>query len=336
MGARVAVAGASGYAGGELLRLLAGHPDVEIVSVTGHSQAGAALVSVHPQLVSLGHLTLAATGPAPLADADLVFLALPHGESAALAARLPATVKIVDLGADHRLCSAAAWADYYGGPHAGAWTYGLPELPGQRTAVTAADRVANTGCYAVATILALAPLVAAGLADPSDVVVVAASGTSGAGRGLKPHLLASEVMGSVSPYKVGAHQHVPEIKQATGARSLSLTPLLAPMPRGILATVTARPARAGVTLADVRAALAYPDEPFVHLLPEGTWPRTAATLGSNAAHLQAALDRDSGRIVVTSAIDNLGKGSAGQAVQCANLMLGLPETAGLTANGVAP
>ncbi len=336
MGARVAVAGASGYAGGELLRLLAGHPDVEIVSVTGHSQAGTPLVSVHPQLVSLGHLTLGATGPDTLADADLVFLALPHGESAALAARLPATVKVVDLGADHRLRSAAAWADYYGGAHAGTWTYGLPELPGQRAAVTAADRVANTGCYAVATILALAPLVAAGLADPADVVVVAASGTSGAGRGAKTHLLASEVMGSVSPYKVGAHQHVPEIKQATGARSLSMTPLLAPMPRGILATVTARPARAGVTLADVRAALAYPDEPFVHLLPEGAWPRTAATLGSNAAQLQAALDRDSGRIIVTSAIDNLGKGAAGQAVQCANLMLGLPEAAGLTVNGVAP
>jgi N-acetyl-gamma-glutamyl-phosphate reductase len=336
MGARVAVAGASGYAGGEVLRLLAGHPDVEIVSVTGHSQAGTPLVSVHPQLVSLAHLTLGATGPDTLADADLVFLALPHGESAALAAQLPATVKIVDLGADHRLRSATAWADYYGGPHAGTWTYGLPELPGHRAAVTAADRVANTGCYAVATILALAPLVAAGLADPEDVVVVAASGTSGAGRGAKTHLLASEVMGSLRPYKVGAHQHVPEIKQATGARSLSMTPVLAPMPRGILATVTARPARAGVSLADVRAALAYPDEPFVHLLPDGAWPRTAATLGSNAAQLQATLDRDSGRIIVTSAIDNLGKGAAGQAVQCANLMLGLPETAGLTANGVAP
>jgi N-acetyl-gamma-glutamyl-phosphate reductase len=249
---------------------------------------------------------------------------------------LPATVKVVDLGADHRLHSATAWADYYGGPHAGAWTYGLPELPGQRTAIAAADRVANTGCYAVATILALAPLIAAGLADPEDVVVVAASGTSGAGRSAKVHLLASEVIGSLTPYKVGAHQHVPEIKQASGARTLSMTPVLAPMPRGILATVTARPAHAGVTLAEARAALAYAGEPFVRLLPEGVWPQTGATFGANTAHLQVTIDRDSGRLIVVSAIDNLGKGAAGQAVQCANLMLGLPESTGLSVNGVAP
>jgi N-acetyl-gamma-glutamyl-phosphate reductase len=335
MGARVAVAGASGYAGGELLRLLAGHPDLEVVTVTGHSQAGEPLVSVHPHLVSLSGLVLRATGPEVLADVDLVFLALPHGESATLARRLPASVKVVDLGADHRLHSAAAWADYYGGPHAGAWTYGLPELPGQREAIAASGRVANTGCYAVATILALAPLIAAGLVDADDVVVVAASGTSGAGRSLKPHLMASEVMGSVLPYRVGAHQHVPEIKQATGAATLSLTPLLAPMPRGILATVTARPL-GQVTNEDIRSALSYVDEPFVHLLPEGSWPSTGATLGSNSAYLQATTDRDSGRIVVASAIDNLGKGAAGQAVQCANLMLGLSETVGLAANGVAP
>ncbi len=317
MGARVAVAGASGYAGGELLRLLAGHPDLEIVAATAHSQVGAPLVSVHPQLAL--DLTLTATEPATLADADLVFLALPHGESAALAAALPAAVKVVDLGSDHRET----------------WVYGLPELPGRRAAIAAADRVANTGCYAVATILALAPLIAAGLADPSDVVVVAASGTSGAGRSLQPHLLATEVMGSLLPYRVGTHQHVPEIKQATGARTLSMTPILAPMPRGILATVTAL-GLPGATPAAVREALAYPGEPFVRLLPEGVWPATAATLGSNAVHLQSTVDGDSGRIIVTSAIDNLGKGAAGQAVQCANLMLGLPETAGLTAHGVAP
>src|SRR2546423_8683188 len=331
MGAWVAVAGASGYAGGELLRMLAGHPDVEIVAATGHERAGEPLVAVHPHLALA--LALRATEPAALSDADLVFLALPHGQSAALAAALPATTKVVDLGADHRLHSGAAWADYYGGPHAGAWTYGLPELPGERAAIKAADRVANTGCYAVATILALAPLIAAGLADPEDVVVVAASGTSGAGRGLKAHLLASEVMGSVLPYRVGVHQHVPEIKQATGARSLSLTPLLAPMPRGILATVTARPL-GGV--GRVRDALGYDGEPFVRLLPEGIWPSTASTLGSNAAQLQSTVDGDSGRIIVTCAIDNLGKGAAGQAVQCANLMLGLPETTGLSAHGVAP
>ena len=337
MGTRVAVAGASGYAGGELLRLIAGHPELELVAAAAHSQAGAPVRSVHPHLVGLGGLTFSVADPAALAAADLVFLALPHGESAALAAALPPTTKVVDLGADHRLADPAAWRRYYGGAHAGTWTYGLPELPGQRQRVAAAVRVANTGCYAVATILALAPLIAAGLADPDDVVVVAASGTSGAGRATKPHLLATEVMGDLSPYKVGAHQHVPEIKQATGARGLSFTPVLAPMPRGILATVTARPTR-DVDAAGVREVLAaaYAGEPFVHLLPEGAWPHTAATLGSNACHLQATVDVDSGRIIVTSAIDNLGKGAAGQAVQCANLMLGLPETAGLTANGVAP
>ena len=317
MGARVAVAGASGYAGGELLRLLAGHPDLEIVAATAHSQVGAPLVSVHPQLAL--DLALTATDPVSLADADLVFLALPHGESAALAAALPATVKVVDLGSDHRRT----------------WVYGLPELPGRRAAIAAADRVANTGCYAVATILALAPLIAAGLASPDDVVVVAASGTSGAGRTPQPHLLATEIMGSLLPYRVGAHQHVPEIKRATGARTLSMTPVLAPMPRGILATVTAV-ASPDAAPAAVREALAYAGEPFVRLLPDGVWPATGATLGSNAVHLQSTVDGDSGRIIVIAAIDNLGKGAAGQAVQCANLMLGLPETAGLTAHGVAP
>ncbi|WP_431875052.1 N-acetyl-gamma-glutamyl-phosphate reductase [Micromonospora marina] len=333
MGIRVAVAGASGYAGGELLRLLAGHPEFELITATAHSQAGQPVTAVHPHLAGLD-LVLAATEPATLADADLVFLALPHGHSAALAAALPDAVKVVDLGADHRLRDAAAWARYYGGGHAGAWTYGLPELPGRRAEIAAASRVASTGCYAVATTLALAPLIAAGAVRPDDVVVVAASGTSGAGRAAKAHLLGSEVMGDLSPYKVGAHQHVPEIKQATGATGLSFTPVLAPMPRGILATVTAVPTGD----ADPRAVLAaaYADAPFVHLLPEGAWPHTAATAGSNSCHLQATVDADSGRVIVVSAIDNLGKGAAGQAVQNANLMVGLPETTGLSVFGVAP
>jgi N-acetyl-gamma-glutamyl-phosphate reductase len=335
MGIRVAVAGASGYAGGELLRLIAGHPHLDLVAATGHSRAGVPLSRVHPQLLTLADHVLTATDPVALAEADLVFLALPHGESAAVAAALPDTVKVVDLGADHRLRDAQAWARYYGGPHAGAWTYGLPELPGQRAAIATADRVAATGCYAVATILALAPLIAAGVASPDDVVVVAASGTSGAGNAPKPHLLASAVMGDLSPYKVGTHQHVPEIRQATGARGVSFTPVLAPMPRGILATVTARPAAAGRSPAAVLSEV-YADEPFVHVLPDGVWPHTAATLGSNACHLQSTVDADSGRLIVVSAIDNLGKGAAGQAVQCANLMLGLPETAGLSVDGVAP
>ena len=333
VGVRVAVAGASGYAGGEVLRLVAGHPEFEIVAATAHANAGAPVASIHPHLTDLD-LTFAATDPDLLKTADLVFLALPHGESAAVAAQLPDGLRVVDLGADHRLTDPAAWAKYYGGAHAGAWTYGLPELPGQREPIAASRRVAATGCYAVATILALAPLIASGAASPVDVVVVAASGTTGAGRTLKAHLLASEVGADVSTYKVGAHQHVAEIKQATGARTMSFTPMLAPMPRGILATVTAKP----LTEADAREVLSgqYAKEPFVKLLPEGTWPRTKATLGTNACHLQATVDSDSGRLIVVSAIDNLGKGAAGQAVQCANLMLGLDEAAGLTTIGVNP
>ncbi|MEV1289335.1 N-acetyl-gamma-glutamyl-phosphate reductase [Micromonospora sp. NPDC049679] len=334
MGIRVAVAGASGYAGGELLRLIAGHPEFDLVAATAHSQTGAPVSAVHPQLVGLDRV-LGATEPATLADADLVFLALPHGQSAALAAALPTTTKVVDLGADHRLRDAAAWTRYYGGAHAGAWAYGLPELPGQRAVIADASRVAATGCYAVATILALAPLVAAGAVSPDDVVVVAASGTSGAGKSPKVGLLGSEVMGDLSPYKVGAHQHVPEIKQATGAATLSFTPVLAPMPRGILATVTAWPI---ASASDARAVLteAYADAAFVHMLPEGVWPHTAATLGSNSCHLQVTTDVDSGRVIVVSAIDNLGKGAAGQAVQCANIMFDLPEVSGLSVYGVAP
>lgn len=338
MGVPVAVVGASGYAGGELLRLLAGHPGMDVVAATAHSNAGQPLADVHPQLVSYGDLVLSDTSPDVLAGAELVFIALPHGASPAVAAELPDRTKVVDLGADHRLRDAEAWQRYYGVPHAGSWTYGLPELPGQRGRIAASERVANTGCYAVAIITALAPLIAAGLVSPHDVVVVAASGTSGAGRVAKPHLLAAEVSSDLTPYRVGCHQHVPEILQATGASTLSLTPVLAPMARGILASVTALPATAGLTEQDVRAVLvdAYSDEPFVHLLPDGRQPRTAATLGSNSVHLQATLDTNSGRVIVTSAIDNLGKGAAGQAVQNANLMLGLAETAGLSANGVAP
>ena len=337
MGIRIAVAGASGYAGGELLRLIAGHPELDLVRATAHSQAGQPVSAVHPHLAGLD-LELTVTDPQALATADLVFLAMPHGESAAIAAQLPAGVKVVDLGADHRLLDEQAWARYYDGPHAGTWTYGLPELPGQRRKIASSERVAATGCYAATISLALAPLLHSGLAEPSDVVVVAASGTSGAGRSLKANLLGSEVMGDLSAYKVGAHQHVAEIKQATGARSLSMTPVLAPMPRGILATVTAIPTNCDITASVVREVLieAYTDEPFVHVLGEKQWPHTGATLGSNSVHLQATVDIDSGRIIVVSALDNLGKGAAGQAVQCANLMLGLPETSGLSAFGVAP
>jgi N-acetyl-gamma-glutamyl-phosphate reductase len=329
-----AVAGASGYAGGELLRLLLGHPDLELGALCAGSSAGQPVTDLHPHLPQLGDRVFAQTSAAALAEADVVFLALPHGESGALAAQLPSHVKVIDLGADHRLEDAEAWKRWYGGEHAGSWTYGLPELPGQRALIAASDRVANTGCYAAATILALQPLLAGGVGDPEDVVVVAASGTSGAGRAAKPHLLGTEVMGDLSPYKVGTHQHVPEIKQASGARTLSFTPVLAPMPRGILATVTLRP----TSDRDPREVLAeaYADEPFVHVLPEGRWPHTAATFGSNSCHLQATVDADSGRIIVVSALDNLGKGAAAQALQNANLVLGLPEQTGLSVSGVAP
>jgi len=346
MGARVAVAGASGYAGGELLRLLAGHPDLEIGPVTGQGNAGQPVGAVHPHLAALPGLAgrrFEALEESAVGECDLVFLALPHGQSAALAAALPAGSVVVDLGADFRLGDPAAWTKFYGSPHQGRWPYGLPELPGGRAAISAARHVAAPGCYATAVALALAPLLAAGLVSPADVVVVAASGTSGAGRSAKPELLGSEVMGSVSAYQVGGlHRHTPEMEQALGeaagtAVTVSFTPLLAPMPRGILATCTA-PLTAADGAGALRAALeeAYAVEPFVQVLPEGQWPATASVSGSNAAHLQVAADLHAGRAVVVAALDNLGKGAAGQAIQDANLMLGLPETAGLAACGVAP
>jgi N-acetyl-gamma-glutamyl-phosphate reductase len=349
MGARVAVAGASGYAGGELLRLLTSHPDLEIGPLAANSSAGLAVTEAHPQLTGypgLDGAVFAGTDPDILADADLLFTALPHGESAQLAVRLPDHLRVIDLGADFRLADPGAWDRYYPTPYAGEWTYGLPELPGARDAIKAAARVAAPGCYATASILALAPLLAAGLADPADIVIVAASGTSGAGRSTRPDLLATEVMGSMSAYQVGGtHRHTPEIEQnidperagvpAPAPVSVSFTPTLAPMPRGILATCTARSAAPAGELRDALRA-AYDAEPFVHVLPEGRWPATGATLGSNAAHLQVAADPHAGRAVVVCALDNLVKGAAGQAIQNANLMLGLPETAGLTAHGVAP
>jgi N-acetyl-gamma-glutamyl-phosphate reductase len=338
-----AVVGASGYAGGELVRLLLGHPHLQVGALAAGSSAGQRVTALHPHLTALADRTFVATEPAALADADVVFLALPHGESGSLAAQLGSDTLVVDLGADHRLERADAWAAYYGGVHAGTWTYGMPELGDQRAAIAGARRIANPGCYPTGVILGLAPLLAAGLVEPDDVVVVAASGTSGAGRKPSDSLLATTVMGQLSAYKVGGvHQHTPEMEQAlSGAAgeqvTVSFTPVLAPMPRGILATTTARLAP-GVTTELLHEALhaTYADEPFVTVLPSGSWPQTGATLGANAVHLQVAADTHAGRAVVVSAIDNLVKGAAGQALQNANLALGLPETAGLTAIGVAP
>ncbi|GAA3490491.1 N-acetyl-gamma-glutamyl-phosphate reductase [Streptomyces cremeus] len=339
---RAAVAGASGYAGGELLRFLLVHPGVEIGALTGHSNAGQTLGSVQPHLAPLADRVLEPTTAEVLSGHDVVFLALPHGQSAAVAEQLGDEVLVVDMGADFRLADAADWEKFYGSPHAGTWPYGLPELPGARAALKGSKRIAVPGCYPTAVSLALVPAYAAGLAEP-EAVIVAASGTSGAGKAAKPHLLGSEVMGSMSPYGVGGgHRHTPEMIQnlsaAAGERvTVSFTPTLAPMPRGILATSSAK-ARPGVTYADVRAAYekAYADEPFVRLLPEGQWPATASVYGSNAAQIQVAYDEAAHRIVVVSAIDNLAKGTAGGAVQSMNIALGLDESTGLSPIGVAP
>ncbi|MFN8076374.1 MAG: N-acetyl-gamma-glutamyl-phosphate reductase [Kineosporiaceae bacterium] len=343
----VAVAGASGYAGGELLRLLSSREDVTIGALTAASSAGSLLGEHQPHLPGLADRVLQPTEADVLAGHDVVFLALPHGASGAVAAALPPDVVVVDCGADHRLTDATAWREFYGSDHAGSWPYGLPELPlaggaRQRDNLRGVRRIAVPGCYPTVTSLAIAPGFLAGLLEP-DVVVVAASGTSGAGKAAKANLLGSEVMGSMSPYGVGGvHRHTPEMEQnlsaaAGGPVSVSFTPTLAPMSRGILATVTAK-LRPGADPDAVRQAWvdAYAGEPFVRVLPEGRWPRTADTLGANTCHVQVAVDRRVGRVVAVAALDNLTKGTAGAAVQSTNLALDLPEALGLPTAGLAP
>jgi N-acetyl-gamma-glutamyl-phosphate reductase len=346
MSVSVAVAGASGYAGGELLRLLSAHPEFEIVTVTAHANAGQPLSAVHPHLVSLRHLVLQETTPAVLSGADVIFLALPHGASGAITAHLPEDVLVIDCGADHRLADPEAWASFYGGEYHGAWTYGMPELPlagggTQRANLVGATRIAVPGCNVTAITLGLAPGIAAGVIASDDLVSVLAVGPSGAGKSLRPELLAAELIGSASAYQVGGiHRHTPEILQnlaATGALNptISFTPVLVPMARGILATSTAKLLG---DPKDVREAweAAYADEPFVHLLPAGTFPRSGDTTGANTALIGLAVDERAGRVVAVSALDNLVKGTAGAAIQSANLALGLPETLGLPLDGVAP
>ncbi|WP_445996084.1 N-acetyl-gamma-glutamyl-phosphate reductase [Okibacterium fritillariae] len=343
----VAVAGASGYAGGELLRLLAAHPEFRIDTVTAHSNAGQPLVQVHPHLRSLAHLTLVDTTPETLAGHDIVFLALPHGKSGELTAALDPSTLVVDCGADHRLTSEEDWAAFYGGDYFGAWAYGVPELivgdGKQRDHLVGATRIAAPGCNASTVALSLAPGIAAGVIEATDIVSVLAVGPSGAGKALKTNLLAAEILGSANPYAVGGtHRHIPEIAQSlrgAGAQavSLSFTPVLVPMSRGILATSTARIVP-GTPAEAVRAAWhdAYGDETFVHLLPEGDFPRTADVLGANTALIGLAIDEAAGRVVVVAAVDNLVKGTAGAAIQSANIAVGLPESTGLSVNGVAP
>ncbi len=339
---RVAVAGASGYAGGEVLRLLLGHPEVEIGALTGGSNAGQPLGALQPHLVPLADRVLEPTELDVLAGHDVVFLGLPHGQSGEIAAQLPEGVVVIDCGADFRLADAGEWERFYGGAHAGTWPYGLPELPGQRDRLRGATRIAVPGCYPTVSTLTLAPAIAAGLVEP-DVVVVAASGTSGAGKAAKPHLLGSEVMGNASAYGVGgSHRHTPEITQNLSGLvettvSVSFTPMLVPMSRGILATCSA-PLAGEVSAEEAydTYAKAYGDEPFVHLLPPGQWPQTQSVLGSNAVHVQVTVDEHARRLIAVGAVDNLAKGTGGAAVQCMNLALGLDEGLGLTSVGIAP
>ncbi len=339
---RVAVAGASGYAGGELLRHLLAHPDVEIGALTGASNAGQPLGGLQPHLVPLADRVLEETTLEVLSGHDVVFLALPHGQSGPIAAQLGDDTVVIDCGADFRLQDASAWEAFYGGEHAGTWPYGMPELPGQRDQLRGATRVAVPGCYPTVSTLTLAPAVAAGLVEP-EVVVVAASGTSGAGKAAKPHLLGSEIMGNASAYGVGGtHRHTPEITQnlsglVEGTVAVSFTPLLVPMSRGILATCSAPLARdVSAEEAHETYAKAYADEPFVHVLPAGQWPQTQSVTGSNAVHVQVTVDEAARRLVAVGAVDNLAKGTAGAAVQCMNLALGLDEGTGLTTIGLAP
>ncbi len=352
----VAVSGASGYAGGEILRILAAHPDVEIRTVTAHSNAGQPLIQHQPHLRSLSHLTLQETTPEILAGHDIVFLALPHGQSGQYTDALGDTPLVIDAGADHRLESIADWDAFYGGDFHEPWVYGVPELPvagaKQRERLVGASRIAAPGCNASTVSLSLAPGVAAGVIDPSDIVTVLAVGPSGAGKSLKPNLLASEILGSANPYAVGGtHRHIPEIRQALAAARgaqtgeatpdegirISFTPVLVPMARGILATSTARIAP-GASDDEIRAAweAAYGDETFVQLLPAGDFPRTADVIGANTALMGLAIDRAANRVTVVTAVDNLVKGTAGAAVQSMNIALGLAEGTALTVNGVAP
>ncbi|MDI3315653.1 MAG: N-acetyl-gamma-glutamyl-phosphate reductase [Mycobacterium sp.] len=342
---RVAVAGASGYVGGEILRLLLGHPAYSdgrlmIGALTAAGHAGDTLGQHHPHLLPLARRLLEPTEPDVLDSHDVVFLALPHGNSATLAQQVGPQTLIVDCGADFRLTDAAAWERFYGSAHAGSWPYGLPELPGSRERLRDATRIAVPGCYPTAALLALLPAIAEDLVEPA-VTVVAVSGTSGAGRAAKADLLGSEVIGSARAYNIaGAHRHTPEIVQ--GLRTVtdrdvtvSFTPVLIPTSRGILATCTARTA---APLSALRGAYekAYHVEPFVHLLPEGQLPSTGAVIGSNAAHLAVAVDEEAATFVAICAIDNLVKGAAGTAVQAMNLALGWRETEGLPVVGVAP
>ncbi len=348
MAFKVAVAGATGYAGGEVLRLLEGHSELEVGALCAGTSRGA-LGAYHPHLRSLAGRDVQPTDPAVLADSDVAVLGLPHGASAEVTAAIEAInpdCLIVDLGADHRLESAQDWQDFYGTAASAPWSYGMPELirvqgPAQRQILRESIRIAAPGCNASAVTFASQPAIAAGIAEAQGIVAALAVGYSGAGKAMKPHLMAAEALASASPYAVGGtHRHIPEIAQNLRAAggdisTLSFTPILVPMARGILATVSLQ-AKPGVGADDVEAAYrdACAGEPFV--LWSDTIPTTASVTGANTALVHATLDRDGERITAICAIDNLVKGTAGAAIQSLNLALGLPEELGLNVNGVAP
>ncbi|MFT0848442.1 N-acetyl-gamma-glutamyl-phosphate reductase [Actinomycetaceae bacterium L2_0104] len=348
MAMKVAVAGATGYAGGEVLRLLQDHPDLDAGALCAGTSRGE-LGAYHPHLRSLADRQVQPTDPHVLADSDVAVLGLPHGASAQVTAEIEAInpdCLIVDLGADHRLESARDWEAFYGTPASEPWSYGMPELlracgPGQREILSGASRIAAPGCNASAVTFASQPAIAAGISEGRGIVAGLAVGYSGAGKAMKPHLMASEAFASALPYGVGGtHRHIPEIVQnlraaGGGIATLSFTPVLVPMARGILATVSL-PAKPGTTAEDVTAAYrdAYAGEPFVRW--SDAVPATSAVTGANTALVHATLDRDGERITAICAIDNLVKGTAGAAIQSLNLALGLPEVTGLNVNGVAP
>ena len=386
---RVGVAGASGFAGGEFLRLAAQHPNLAVEAVTAHSHAGAVVTDVHPSLQSMAGVRFTATSPEAFAGLDAVVLALPHqtsGEFAALLESQPGSDQqvVIDLGADHRLVDANAWERFYGSPYSGAWDYGLPELimgraerangavpaQAQRDILRHSRRIAVPGCNVAAVTLGLQPGFADGVLDPGGIVAVLVNGYSGAGRTLKPHLLAAGALGSATPYAVGGvHRHIPEIQQnlavaaggylppqslepyEAGEFRISFTPTLAPMSRGILAVATAPLSAAWQVMLEADSTdgksqtqrwlrevweSAYANEPFIRVLPEGQWPATGNVAGGNGAQVQVIFDQSAGRVVTVTAIDNLVKGTAGTAIQALNLALGLAETTGLELNGVAP
>ena len=336
---KTVVIGASGYAGGELLRLLATHPHLLVTQVSAHSNAGELITSVHPHLTTYQNQKFVAIEEIDFDQVDVVFIALPHGQSASVVKNIPSHTKVIDLGADFRLSDSAQWDKYYDGEHAGVWTYGLPEIPGQREKISKSVQVSNPGCYATSIITGLLP--ALDFIDVSDVVVVAASGTTGAGRSAKINLIASEVMGSLTSYKFGGvHQHTPEVEQELSNVSgkdvkISFTPILAPMPRGILTTISAR-LNTNISTEQVNALYAkfYEADYFVDVLQVGQLPKTGSLTGSNKIQVQVAVDEHVQRLVISVALDNLGKGAASQAIQNANLMCGFHEGAGLSTDGL--